>query len=70
MAALPDRFPNPGLPAHKHRMADVDQGAEKRAERQVVMLFAISALGTLFAIVSYFVVAARGHLREHPGLHR
>ncbi len=57
---LPDRFPNPGLPAHKHRMADVDKAAEKRAERQVVMLFTISALGTLFAIVSYFVWRPEG----------
>ncbi len=53
--ALPDRFPNPGLPAHKHRMADTDKAAEKRAERQVVLLFTISALGTIFGIAAYFI---------------
>ncbi len=55
VGALPDRFENPGLPPHRKRMADVDRGAERRAERQVVMLFTLSVLGTLFAIVSYFV---------------
>lgn len=58
--ALPDRFPNPGLPAHRHRMADTDKAAERRAERQVVLLFTISALGTIFAIVSYFVWRPEG----------
>jgi ubiquinol-cytochrome c reductase iron-sulfur subunit len=54
-AGLPERFENPGMPPHKHRMADVDPKAAKAAERQVVALFTISALGTLFAIVAYFV---------------
>ncbi len=52
---LPDRFPNPGLPPHRHRMADHDPRAERTAERQVVLLLTLSALGTLFAIVAYFV---------------
>jgi ubiquinol-cytochrome c reductase iron-sulfur subunit len=50
-----DRFDNPGLPAHRHRLADTDATAAKRAERQVVILFTLSAIGTLFAIVAYFV---------------
>ncbi len=56
-----DRFDNPGLPAHRHRMADTDAGAAKRAERQVVLLFVISALGTLFMIVAYFVWQPEGN---------
>ena len=52
---LPDTFANPGLPEHKHRMADIDEKAAKRAERQVAALFGLSTIGTLVAIVSYFV---------------
>jgi ubiquinol-cytochrome c reductase iron-sulfur subunit len=55
-ARLPERFDNPGLPAHRHRMADVDPAAAKRAERQVAALFGLSALGTILTIVSYFAV--------------
>jgi ubiquinol-cytochrome c reductase iron-sulfur subunit len=54
--ALPERFENPGLPAHRLRMADVDPKAAKRAERQVATLFGISALGTLLTLVVYFTV--------------
>jgi ubiquinol-cytochrome c reductase iron-sulfur subunit len=53
---VPERFTNPGLPAHQHRMADTDPKAAKRAERQVATLFALSTLGTLVVIVSYFAV--------------
>ncbi len=59
-AGLPERFENPGLPAHKHRLADTDATAAKRAERQVVVLFTISAIGTLFAMVAYFVWRPEG----------
>jgi ubiquinol-cytochrome c reductase iron-sulfur subunit len=55
-AGLPARFPNPGLPDHHHRMADIDPRAAKRAERQVATLFGISALGTLTVIIGYFAV--------------
>lgn len=54
--ALPDRFENPGLPPHRERMADVDPAASKRAERQVVALFAISVIGTLGFLVAYFAL--------------
>jgi ubiquinol-cytochrome c reductase iron-sulfur subunit len=54
--ALPERFENPGLPAHSPRMADVDPRAAKRAERQVAALFGISAIGTLLTLVIYFTV--------------
>jgi ubiquinol-cytochrome c reductase iron-sulfur subunit len=48
---------DPGLPAHVHRQADTDPIAEKRAERQVAILFLISALGTLLFIYGYYFVA-------------
>jgi ubiquinol-cytochrome c reductase iron-sulfur subunit len=54
--AAPTLFENPGLPAHLHRMADTDPRAAKRAERQVAMMFALSMLGTLVFVVSYFAV--------------
>lgn len=45
---------NPGLPAHSWRPTDVDERAAKRAERQVVALFAASMVCTLLFAVSYF----------------
>ncbi len=53
---LPDRFDNPGLPAHQHRMADTDPKAAKRAERQVATLFVLSMVGTILLLVAYFAV--------------
>jgi ubiquinol-cytochrome c reductase iron-sulfur subunit len=61
-AALPERFENPGLPVHRHRMADVDPAAAKRAERQVAALFVVSVLGTLLIIVAYFSIKFEGNL--------
>ena len=47
---------DPGLPAHVHRKADTDPAAADRAERQVAILFGISALGTVLLIVSYIFI--------------
>jgi ubiquinol-cytochrome c reductase iron-sulfur subunit len=47
---------DPGLPAHVHRKADTDPASADRAERQVAILFGISALGTLLLIVSYIFI--------------
>ena len=47
---------DPGLPAHVHRKADSDPAAADRAERQVAILFGISALGTILLIVSYVFI--------------
>jgi len=47
---------DPGLPAHVHRKADTDPKAARRAERQVAILFGISALGTVLLIVSYIFI--------------
>ena len=56
----PDRFENPGLPAHRHRLADTDPRAAKRAERQVALLFGLSALGSILLIVTYLAVPLDG----------
>ncbi|MBZ5734326.1 Rieske (2Fe-2S) protein [Nocardioides sp. TRM66260-LWL] len=45
---------DPGLPEHQWRPTDVDPKAEKRAERQVAILFGLSALSTFLFLVSYF----------------
>lgn len=47
---------DPGLPAHVHRRADIDEKYEKRAETQVAILFLLSALGTVLLIVSYIFI--------------
>jgi len=47
---------DPGLPAHVHRQADLNPAAADRAERQVAILFGISALGTLLLIGSYIFI--------------
>ena len=44
---------DPGIPAHLHRKSDSDPKAAKKAERQVGILFIISALGTILFIYSY-----------------
>jgi len=51
-----ERFQDPGLPAHIHRKADFDERAAKRAERQVAILFLLSALSTVGTIYSYIFV--------------
>ena len=47
---------DPGLPEHIHLKADIDPIAAKRAERQVAILFSLSAVGTLLFIYSFFYV--------------
>jgi ubiquinol-cytochrome c reductase iron-sulfur subunit len=47
---------DPGLPAHVHRKADTDPVAAKRAERQVAILFLLSAAGTVLLIASYLFI--------------
>jgi ubiquinol-cytochrome c reductase iron-sulfur subunit len=53
---------DPGLPAHVHRKADHDPVAEKRAERQVAILFLISALGTVLFIFSYYFISTNAFI--------
>jgi len=47
---------NPGLPEHLPRPTDVDEAAEKRAERQVATLFGLSALFAVLFCVAYFAL--------------
>jgi quinol---cytochrome c reductase iron-sulfur subunit len=54
--ALPARFENPGLPPHILRAADVDERSAKRAANQVVVLFALSVVGSLLFLIAYFAM--------------
>jgi ubiquinol-cytochrome c reductase iron-sulfur subunit len=49
-------LPDPGLHEHVWRPTDVDPKAERRAERQVAILFGLSAISTILFIVFYFSV--------------
>jgi ubiquinol-cytochrome c reductase iron-sulfur subunit len=48
-----DPFADPGLPAHKPRIQDIDERAAKRSERAVAFLFTLSMLATIGFIASY-----------------
>ena len=50
---LADRFPDPGLPRHVHRVTDTDPKAARRAERQVTGLFLLSLAGTILFVAAY-----------------
>jgi ubiquinol-cytochrome c reductase iron-sulfur subunit len=56
LPALPPNEPiqDPGLPAHTWRPTDVDEAAEKRAERQVAALFGLSSVCAVLFVVAYF----------------
>jgi len=49
----PDQFENPGFPAHRERVTDLDTKRMKRAERVVYTLFYLSILGSVFAVFAY-----------------
>jgi ubiquinol-cytochrome c reductase iron-sulfur subunit len=51
-----ERFQDPGLPEHHHRKSDTDAIAANRAERQVAILFLLSAIGTVGTIASYIFI--------------
>lgn len=55
-----EHFADPGMPEHRSRMADNDPRASKRAERQVVLLFTVSIVGTIAALVVYFALPPEG----------
>jgi ubiquinol-cytochrome c reductase iron-sulfur subunit len=54
--AATDPFADPGLPAHRPRVTDLDPKAAKSAERQVAMLFLIATAGLILSMVCYTVV--------------
>lgn len=47
---------NPGTPVHPPRAADINARAEKRAEQQVALLFALSGVGSLLLIFAYVFI--------------
>jgi ubiquinol-cytochrome c reductase iron-sulfur subunit len=51
-----DPFADPGLPAHRPRIQDIDERAAKRSERVVSQLFVVSMLATVGFIVSYLLI--------------
>ncbi|MDX3855506.1 ubiquinol-cytochrome c reductase iron-sulfur subunit [Streptomyces sp. AK02-01A] len=53
VAHADDPFADPGLPAHKPRIQDIDERAAKRSERAVAFLFLLSMLATVAFIASY-----------------
>ncbi|WP_267241171.1 ubiquinol-cytochrome c reductase iron-sulfur subunit [Streptomyces sp. PR69] len=50
-----DPFADPGLPAHKPRVQDIDERAAKRSERTVALLFTVSMLSTIGFIASFVI---------------
>lgn len=50
-----DPFADPGLPAHKPRIQDIDERAAKRSERTVAFMFTLSMLATIGFIASYVI---------------
>lgn len=50
-----DPFADPGLPAHKPRIQDIDERAAKRSERAVAFMFMLSMLATVGFIASYVI---------------
>ncbi|MDO5724300.1 MAG: Rieske 2Fe-2S domain-containing protein [Flaviflexus sp.] len=64
--ALEDRFDDPGLPEHVHRKNDLDPKKAKTDTRIVALIFTISALASLGAVVGYFLLPdfdTLGHIR-------
>lgn len=59
-------LPKTQLPLHVLRRADVDPIAAARAERQVSIMFLLSALFTVLAIVSFFAIPVDKFIRV-PG---
>ena len=50
-----DGIPNPGHQPHRLRVTDIDPKKEKTAERRVSALFFLSLIGSVLAVVFYFV---------------
>ena len=52
-----DPIADPGLPPHHPRPTDVDEHAERRAEKQVAAMFGLSAVFALLFCVAYFALS-------------
>jgi ubiquinol-cytochrome c reductase iron-sulfur subunit len=53
VVATDDPFADPGLEPHQPRLTDINEKAAKRAERQVALLFTLSAAATIGFMVAY-----------------
>ncbi|GHB15448.1 MULTISPECIES: cytochrome bc1 complex Rieske iron-sulfur subunit [Streptomyces] len=53
--AAADPFADPGLPAHRPRIQDIDERAARRSERAVAFMFTLSMLATIGFIASYVI---------------
>jgi ubiquinol-cytochrome c reductase iron-sulfur subunit len=49
-------IPNPGLPEHEHRLADVDPALEKATERAISAMFGVAALLMVAFCVAFFTI--------------
>ncbi|WP_344104152.1 ubiquinol-cytochrome c reductase iron-sulfur subunit [Myceligenerans crystallogenes] len=58
--AVQDKFTDPGVPAHRPRLADIDPKSAKRNERIVIWLFVLSCLGAIGSVVAYVAVPPDG----------
>ncbi|MFI8099803.1 Rieske 2Fe-2S domain-containing protein [Streptomyces sp. NPDC086023] len=56
VAVADDPFADPGLPAHKPRIQDIDERAARHSERTVALLFTVSMLATIGFIASYVAI--------------
>lgn len=69
LPAVPEEpIANPGLPAHTWRPTDIDEGLAKRAERQVSLMFTLSAVFTVLFVISYFVFSIGDDWETFGGL--
>jgi ubiquinol-cytochrome c reductase iron-sulfur subunit len=55
-ATAEEPIPNPGLPEHEYRLADVDPQLEKATERAISAMFGIAALLMVAFCVAYFTI--------------
>lgn len=59
---------NPGIPAHAWRPTDVDPKADKRAERQIALLFVLSMVCAVLFLVAYFTLKIGDNHTTFAGL--
>ncbi|MCX4693740.1 ubiquinol-cytochrome c reductase iron-sulfur subunit [Streptomyces sp. NBC_01408] len=56
VAVADDPFADPGMPAHRPRIQDIDEAAAKRSERTVAMMFTLSMLSTIGFIAAFVAI--------------
>ncbi|WP_411105943.1 Rieske 2Fe-2S domain-containing protein [Streptomyces sp. cmx-4-9] len=56
VAVADDPFADPGMPAHRPRIQDIDEAAAKRSERAVALMFTLSMLATIGFIAAFVTI--------------